>query len=146
MALLGPIPTVLNIDLCTTRSVYVNIFWHCWDQSQQGKIFTHAQLGSVHTYISWHCWDIPNSIKLYFGCKIYCLLLCWDCYCYVICATWECERIFINIVGILSWQKLTQIEDHDSCTLHKCEVMHLNLGDATVLWKQSKSNGINGTE
>ena len=71
LALLGPIPTVLNIDLCTTWSVYVNIFWHCWDQSQQRKIFTYAQLGSVHTYISWHCWDIPNSIKLYFVCVKY---------------------------------------------------------------------------
>ena len=56
LALLGPIPTVLNIDLCTTWSVYVNIFWHCWDLSQQRQIFTYAQLGSVHTYISW-CGD-----------------------------------------------------------------------------------------
>ena len=91
LAVLGPIPTELNIDFGTTRSVYAYIFKDCWDQSQQCKIFTYAQLGSVHKYISWHCWDIPNSIKLNFGCVKYIVYyFVGIASYYVICATWEC--------------------------------------------------------
>ena len=126
-ALCGPIPTVLIIDLCTARSVYVYNFWHRWDESQQRKVklmkfmeqfWTKIfcfRVGCVHRWIYWHWkqWAQKCKLLIYpqlglcmhtFNCIAVTILtsLNYDWVCWIYCLRQKTKKL-VTFLALAKW-------------------------------------------